>query len=37
MAKKIIRIKDIAKTAGISMGLMDRVLHNPGKVSDEAL
>ncbi len=37
MAKKIIRIKDIAKAAGVSIGTVDRVLHNRGKVSEDAL
>ena len=35
MAKKI-RIKDIAKMAGISPGTVDRVLHNRGNVSPSA-
>lgn len=35
--KKNIRIKDIAKSAGVSTGTVDRVLHNRGKVSEEAL
>ena len=34
---KNIRIKDIAKTAGVSVGTVDRVLHNRGKVSEDAL
>lgn len=33
---KNIRIKDIAKMAGVSVGTVDRVLHNRGNVSDEA-
>lgn len=34
---KNIRIKDIAKLAGVSVGTVDRVLHNRGKVSEYAL
>src|SRR2546421_11755374 len=37
MRKKNIRIKDIAKAAGVSVGTVDRVLHNRGKVSEDAL
>ena len=37
MALKNIRIKDIAKLAGVSVGTVDRVLHNRGRVSEEAL
>ncbi|KAA9349832.1 LacI family DNA-binding transcriptional regulator [Larkinella humicola] len=34
---KIIRIKDIAEMANVSMGTVDRVIHNRGKVSEDAL
>ncbi len=34
---KNIRIKDIAKLAGVSVGTVDRVLHNRGRVSEDAL
>ncbi|GGF29434.1 LacI family DNA-binding transcriptional regulator [Echinicola rosea] len=36
MNKKMIRIKDIAKLAGVSVGTVDRVIHNRGKVSEKA-
>jgi LacI family transcriptional regulator len=36
MNPKNIRIKDIATKAGVSEGTVDRVIHNRGKVSDEA-
>lgn len=32
-----IRIKDIAKLAGVSVGTVDRVIHSRGKVSSKAL
>lgn len=35
--KKDIRIIDIAKMAGVSIGTVDRVIHNRGKVSEEKL
>ena len=34
---KNITIKDIARLAGVSAGTVDRVLHNRGRVSDDAL
>ena len=34
---KNVRIKDIARLAGVSVGTVDRVLHNRGRVSEEAL
>jgi LacI family transcriptional regulator len=37
MNAKNIRIKDIAQLAGVSVGTVDRVLHNRGRVSEEAL
>lgn len=33
--KSIIRIVDIARLAGVSVGTVDRVLHNRGRVSEE--
>ncbi len=33
---KTVGIKDVAKLAGVSTGTVDRVLHNRGKVSEEA-
>lgn len=36
MNPKNIRIKDIAKLAGVSKGTVDRVLHKRGRVSEEA-
>jgi LacI family transcriptional regulator len=33
---RIVRIKDIAEKAGVSPGTVDRVLHNRGRVSQEA-
>ncbi len=33
---KNIRIKDIAKMAGVSVGTVDRVIHGRGKVSEDA-
>ena len=37
MAKENIRIKDIAERAGVSVGTVDRVLHNRPNVSKAAL
>jgi LacI family transcriptional regulator len=37
MNTKNIRIKDIAQLAGVSVGTVDRVLHNRGRVSEDAL
>src|SRR6478735_11292781 len=36
MIEKTVGIKDIARLAGVSTGTVDRVLHNRGKVSEEA-
>lgn len=36
MENKSIRIKDIAKLAGVSVGTVDRVLHQRGKVSGKS-
>ncbi|NOU61321.1 LacI family DNA-binding transcriptional regulator [Marinifilum caeruleilacunae] len=35
MVKSKIRIKDIAEQAGVSVGTVDRVLHNRGEVAEE--
>ncbi|WP_461632842.1 LacI family DNA-binding transcriptional regulator [Labilibaculum euxinus] len=35
MTKAKIRIKDIAEQAGVSVGTVDRVLHNRGEVAEE--
>jgi LacI family transcriptional regulator len=35
MASKNIRIKDIARLAGVSIGTVDRVIHNRGEVAAE--
>src|SRR4051812_4649550 len=37
MNAKNIRIKDIAQLAGVLVGTVDRVLHNRGRVSEDAL
>ena len=37
MNTKNVRIKDIAQLSGVSVGTVDRVLHNRGRVSEEAL
>ncbi|HEY0768913.1 MAG TPA: LacI family DNA-binding transcriptional regulator, partial [Sphingobacteriaceae bacterium] len=36
MAKKIIRLKDIAKLANVSVGTVDRVIHKRGEVSEDS-
>jgi LacI family transcriptional regulator len=36
LQNRTIRIKDIAEKAGVSAGTVDRVLHNRGRVSEEA-
>ena len=33
---KNVRISDIARMAGVSVGTVDRILHNRGKVSKTA-
>lgn len=37
MENKVVRIKDIARLAGVSVGTVDRVLHKRGKVSEKSL
>ena len=37
MNDKNVRIKDIAQLSGVSVGTVDRVLHNRGRVSEQAL
>lgn len=37
MNSKSVRIKDIARLSGVSVGTVDRVLHNRGRVSEDAL
>jgi LacI family transcriptional regulator len=37
MNTRSVRIKDIAQLSGVSVGTVDRVLHNRGKVSEDAL
>lgn len=37
MNAKNVRIKDIAQLSGVSVGTVDRVLHNRGRVSEDAL
>lgn len=36
MAKKVIRLKDIAKLANVSVGTVDRVIHQRGEVSADS-
>jgi LacI family transcriptional regulator len=36
MTRKNVRIKDIARLAGVSKGTVDRVLHDRGRVSEES-
>lgn len=36
MSKRVIRLKDIAKLANVSVGTVDRVIHKRGEVSEES-
>ncbi len=36
MSKKVIRLKDIAKLANVSVGTVDRVIHKRGEVSEDS-
>jgi LacI family transcriptional regulator len=36
MAKKVTRLKDIAKLANVSVGTVDRVIHKRGEVSEDS-
>src|SRR5687767_6241103 len=36
MAKKVVRLKDIAKLAKVSVGTVDRVIHKRGEVSEDS-
>ncbi len=36
MTKKIVRLKDIARLANVSVGTVDRVIHKRGEVSDDS-
>jgi LacI family transcriptional regulator len=35
MAKKVVRLKDIAKLANVSVGTVDRVIHKRGEVAED--